>query len=108
MREAAALQHVVQRERHLRQVVRELVGVPAELLVAAVHVERAEDAERLRHGDLVLEGVAGEQRVVLLDVHLHLVLEAVALEEAVDGGDVVVVLVLGRLAPAWARSGSCP
>ena len=67
------------------------------MLVAAVHVDRAEDAERLRERDLVLEAVAGQQRVVLLDVDLDLVLEAVRLQEAVHGGDVVVVLVLGRL-----------
>ena len=47
--------------------------------------------------DLMLERVAGERRVVGLDVDLDLVLEPVALEEAVDGGDVEVVLVLGRL-----------
>ena len=95
--EAAALQHVVQGQRHLRQVVRELVGVPAQHLVAAVHVDGAEDAQRLRQRDLVLEAVAGEQRVVLLDVDLDLLLQAVRLEEAEHRGDVVVVLVLGGL-----------
>ena len=47
-------------------------------------------------GDLVVEAVAGQGRVVRLDIHLVLVLEPVADEEAVDGGRVVVVLVLGR------------
>ena len=54
---------------------RELVGVPAEKIVAAVQVERAEDAERAGELDLVLERMAGEDRVVLLDVDLDLVLE---------------------------------
>ena len=41
--------------------------------------------------------MAGERRVVRLDVQPVLVLEAVPDEEAVDGRRVVVVLVLGRL-----------
>jgi hypothetical protein len=41
--------------------------------------------------------MAGEDGVALLDIDLDLVLQAELLEEAVDGGDVVVVLVLGRL-----------
>ncbi len=89
---------MVHRERHLGEVVRELVGVPAELHVAAVHVDRAEDAQRLRGRDLVLEAVAGERGVVGLDVDLDFLLEPVLLQEAEHGGDVEVVLVLGRLA----------
>ena len=46
---------------------RELVGVPAQEVVAAVQVERAENAERGGELNLVLEGMAGEDRVVLLD-----------------------------------------
>ena len=46
---------------------------------------------------LVLEGVAGEDGVVLLDVDLDLLLQVERLEHAVDRADVVVVLVLGRL-----------
>ena len=76
---------------------RELVGVPAEQIVAAVQVERAEDAERAGELDLVLEGMAGEDGVVLLDVDLDLVLEVVGLQHPVDGADVEIVLVLGRL-----------
>ena len=45
----------------------------------------------------MLEGMAGQDRVALLDVDLDLLLQPEPLEEAVDGGDVVVVLVLGRL-----------
>ena len=50
-----------------------------------------------RERDLVVEAVAGQRRVVGLDVDAILVLEPVADEEAVDGRHVVVVLVLGRL-----------
>ena len=57
----------------------------------------AEDPVRDRVGDLVVEAVPGQRRVVRLDVDPVLALEAVADEEAVDGRDVVVVLVLGRL-----------
>jgi hypothetical protein len=46
---------------------------------------------------LVLEGMTGKDRVALLDIDLDLVFEPVPLEEAVDRGDVVIVLVLGRL-----------
>jgi hypothetical protein len=45
----------------------------------------------------VLEGVAGQDRVALLDIDLDLVFQAVALEETVNGGHVEIVLVLGRL-----------
>ena len=85
-------------DRHLAGVHGELVGVPAEQRVAAVDVDRAENAERERQRDLVLEGVAGEHRVVLLDVDLHLLGQSPLLQETEDGGDVEVVLVLGRFA----------
>ncbi len=60
-------------------------------------VDRAEDAERIGKRQLMLEGMAGEDRMALLDVELHFVFEAVLLQEAIDRRDVVVVLVLGRL-----------
>ncbi len=106
--EAAGLQDVIERQRGVRDVVRELVGVPAQLRIAAVHVDRTEDAERGRQRDLMLEAVAGKRRVVVLDVDLDLLLEAVGLQEAEDRGGVEIVLMLGRLRAASARSGSCP
>lgn len=45
----------------------------------------------------MLEGVAGKDRVALLDIELHLVFKAVLLEEAIDGRDVIIILMLGRL-----------
>ena len=92
-----AAQDLVQRERQLVDGVRELVRVPAVLVVAAVGVDAAEDPVRDRVRDLVVEAVAGQRRVVRLDVDPVLALEAVADEEAVDGRRVVVVLVLRRL-----------
>ncbi len=84
-------------ERELVDRVRELVGIPAVLVVAPVRVDAAEDSVGDRVGDLVVEAVAGERRVVRLDVHPVLALEPVADQEAVDGRGVVVVLVLGGL-----------
>ena len=95
--EAAACQDLVIGQRHFRHVVGELVGIPAGLVVVAVHVDRAEDAERIGERQFMLEGMAGKDRMALLDIDLHLVFETVVLEEAVDRRDVVVVLVLGRL-----------
>ena len=48
-------------------------------------------------GDLVVERMPGERRVVGLDVEAVLVLEPVPDEEAMDRRRVVVVLVLRRL-----------
>src|SRR5438067_485159 len=45
----------------------------------------------------MMEGVAGEDGVVLLDVELDVVQKVVALEETVTGGDVEIILMLGRL-----------
>src|SRR5690606_34169534 len=41
--------------------------------------------------------MAGEDRVALLDIDLHLVFETVAAQEAVYGRDVEIILVLGWL-----------
>ncbi len=56
-----------------------------------------EQPKRRGKRDLVLERVPGEDRVALLEVQLHLVLQAVAVQEPGDRGDVIVVLVFGRL-----------
>ena len=85
-------------QRQLRQVVAELIGVPAELRIAAVHVDAAEHVVGERVGDLVLEAVARQGGVVRLDVDLEVLgRQAVALEERVHRRRVVVVLVLRRL-----------
>ncbi len=76
---------------------RETVDVPAQSIVAGVRVDRSEDASGGSRGDLVSEVVAGQGRVVHLDVDADVLGEVVLLQEGVDSGDVVVVLVLGRL-----------
>ena len=63
-----AAQDLVEGQRELLDRVRELVGVPAVLGVAAVGVDAAEHPVRDRVGDLVVEAVAGERGVVGLDV----------------------------------------
>ena len=45
----------------------------------------------------MLEGVAGERRVVGLDVELEMLVEAVGAQEGDAAGDVEIVLVLRRL-----------
>ena len=96
-RDPAGAEDLVERQDEVFDRVRELVGVPPVLWVAAIGIDAAEHVQRGGEGDLVVEAVPGERRVVRLDVGLVLAVEAVADEEAVDGRDVVVVLVLGRL-----------
>jgi ABC-type sugar transport system ATPase subunit len=54
-------------------VVRELVRVPAELRVAAIGIDRAEDSVCRRIGNLVRERMTGERCVIRLDVDLVLI-----------------------------------
>ena len=96
-REATGAQDLDHPERHLLDRHREPVDVPAETVVAGVGVDRPEDAGVDGGRDLVGEVVSGERGVVDLDVDLDVLGEVVALQEGVDGGDVVVVLVLRRL-----------
>ena len=70
--EAAVLEypeHALGREVYVR---RELIGVPAQQRVAAVHVQAAEDAvvDGVRH--LVLEGVARQRGMVHLYIDLKI------------------------------------
>src|SRR3546814_1280853 len=59
--------------------------------------DRPENAEGGGGGDLMLEGMARQRRMIGLDIDAHLVLEPVALEEAIDGGGVEIILMFGRL-----------
>ena len=68
VREAAGPEDLVQRQGQVLDRVRELVGVPAVLGVAAVGVDGAQDAVRDRVRHLVVEAVPGERGVVGLDV----------------------------------------
>ncbi|XXU43639.1 hypothetical protein WME75_32315 [Sorangium sp. So ce1014] len=71
---------VIKDEHHLDRlvdVVGELIGVPRVLVVAAVGVDAAEHAVVRGHLHLVVHGVAGERRVVRLEVELEVLVQAV-------------------------------
>ena len=95
--QAARLEDMVEGEGGFGHVVGELVGVPARLQIVAVGVDRTEDSQRRGQSDFVLEGVVGEESVTHFDVALDPVFQAIALEEAINRGDVKIILVLGRL-----------
>ena len=75
--EAASFQNLQHRQRDFRHVDDELVRVPSRLIVAAVHVDGTENAKCRSKRDFMLEGVACENGVVLLDVDLHILLRRV-------------------------------
>src|SRR3546814_19618728 len=81
--EAARTDDLEHRERHFLDRIGELIGVPAILVIAAVGVDRPENAEGGGGGDLMLEGMARQRRMIGLDIDAHLVLEPVALEEEI-------------------------
>ena len=86
----------VHHQRILFHAVRELVCVPAQLRVAAVSIDRAEDAQRNRRRDLVVERVARQRGVVGFNVHFNLFFQTELLQEAIHRRHVVVILMLGR------------
>ena len=75
----------------------ELVGVPAQQVVAGVGVDRAQGARADGDLQLVHHRVAGQRGVVGLDVQLEVRQQVVGPQEVQAGGGVGVVLVLGRL-----------
>src|SRR5215217_4806941 len=89
-REPAHPQYLVKGKRQLRHIHGKLVGVPTQEVIAAVEVERTEQAKGRCKGDLVLERMAGKNSVVLLNVDLHLSFQPELLEEAVNRGDVEI------------------
>src|SRR5205085_7841641 len=94
-------QDLVDRQCELVDRVRELVGVPTVLVIAAVDVDAAEAAERDRGRDLVMEAMPREGRVVCLEVEAVLPGEVVAPQESHDRRGVVVVLMFRRLLRLW-------
>ena len=75
----------------------ELVGVPAEQVIAAIGVNAAQLTLGRGELEVVFKGVAGQGGVVGFDVDFEFVQQVVFAQEAQDGGGIVVVLVLGRL-----------
>ncbi|MNN25709.1 hypothetical protein D3C81_1391940 [compost metagenome] len=65
--------------------------------IATVGVDAAENPQRNGRGNLVMEAMPGQGRVVGLDVDLDFVLQPELLKKAEHGGAVVIVLVFGRL-----------
>src|SRR2546428_7721550 len=107
-RESACGQDLVERERQLVDRIRELIGVPTVLVVAAVDVDAAEAAERDRAGDFVMKAVTREGRVVRLEVEAGLTPAIVTLKETDDRRSVVVVPVprpLLRAGLEWEGAG---
>ena len=49
----------------------------------------------------MLEAVSSQDGMALFDVDLHLILEAVTLQESVNGGHIVIILMLGRFLRFW-------
>ena len=74
----------------------ELVGIPAEQVIAGVGVDRAECAGVDGDLELVHHLVAGEGGVIGFEVELEVGEEVVGPQEVEAGGGVGVVLVLGR------------
>ncbi len=95
--EPAGLQHLVIGQRHLRHIVRETGRCPARLIVVPVHVDRPEDARAAAVASSCSKEMAGQDRVALFDVDLHLALKAKVLEEPINRGHIVIILVFGRL-----------
>ena len=95
-REPARTENFQHRQCQFFNRIGELVGVPAVLVIAPVGIDGSKDAKGARHGDLVLERVASERRVVGLDIDLDLVFQTKAPEEAIDCLRVEIILVLGR------------
>ena len=99
--EAARFDDLIHHQRILFHAVRELVGIPAQLRVAAVRIDRAEDTQRNRRRDLVVERVARQRGVVGLNVHFNLFFQTELLQEAIHRRHVVVILVLRRFLRFW-------
>ena len=94
--EATRFQDFVHHQGILFYAVRELVGIPAQLCIAAVGIDRAKQTQRDSGGDFVMERMACKRSVVGFDTQFDLFFQTELLEESVHGRRIVVVLVLGR------------
>ena len=93
----ASFEDLVHHQRVLFNAVRELVGIPAELRIAAVGIHGTEDIQGNRTGNFMLEGMPCKGRVVGFDVDFNLFFQTKLLQESIYRGDIVVVLMLSRL-----------
>ena len=83
--EAARFEDFIHHQRVLFDAVRELVGIPAQLRIAAVGVDGTEQPQRDGRRDLMMERVAGEGRMVGFNVQFNLFFQTKLFEEAVNG-----------------------
>jgi hypothetical protein len=65
-------QDLIKSEGYFRDIHGELVRIPACQIVAAIDIDRSEDAERGGQSDLMLEVMTGKNGVVLFDICLNL------------------------------------
>ncbi len=93
--ETALTQNHHHRRRCGVKIGRELIGIPAQVRVAPVDVEAPESARVRRGQQVVLPGVAGERRVVALDVE-HEPIEEIELAQKTKGGRGVEVVLMRR------------
>ena len=92
--------HVQDAEHALRRQIdarRELVGIPAQQVIAGVGVDRAQCPGSDGDLQLVHHLVTGQGRVIGLEVELEVRQEVVGPQEIQAGGGIGIVLVLGRL-----------
>jgi len=82
-----------------------VIRVPARLIIVAIHVDRAEYAQRIGQGQLMLKRMACKDGVALLDIDAYFVLQPIAFQETIDRGHIVVVLMLGRFLRFWLEIG---
>ena len=99
--ETTTSEDVVIGQRNFRCVIRELIGVPPGLIIIAVHVNRPENSECIGDGQLMLEGMAGEDGVALFDVDLDFFFQTITLQEAIDRTDIEIILVFCGLLRFW-------
>src|SRR5699024_11529647 len=90
--ESAVLQDHQHGSGDLPNIGRELVGVPAVLVVAAVGIDAAEQAGIGRYLQLVLKGMAGQDGVVHYQIDLKIPVQPVFAQETNDRRRIKVVL----------------
>ena len=95
--EALILDQLHQRRHQLLRVVRELVGIPAIAWIAAIDIDRAEDAVGARDRYFMFEIQSRQGGVIDFNVDLDLLGQSITLQEGKHRRDIVVVLMLGGL-----------
>ena len=94
--ETACFENFIHHQRILFHTVRELVGVPAQLRIATVGVDRTEQAKRNGGGYFMMERVTCQRRVVSFNVQFNLFFQTKLFQEAIDRRSIVIILMFGR------------